>query len=123
MIDNLTMHSACRIAKYKHTVGKVWLKGCEILARSKQVSIGSGVDIPHCFFIHIPRCGGTSVEHALRKIYPKAEGLRAAASFRATQALYPKASSSEKDLYMFKLREILLLYHMSRHIPLVHGHY
>ena len=86
-------------------------------------SNGCKGELPLCFFMHIPRCGGTSVEHALRKIYPNAAGLQAAASFRATQALYPEASSSEKDFHMFKLRESLLLYHMGRHIPLVHGHY
>ncbi len=86
-------------------------------------SNGCKGELPLCFFMHIPRCGGTSVEHALRKIYPNAAGLQAAASFRATQALYPEASSSEKDFHMFKLRESLLLYHMGWHIPLVHGHY
>ncbi|WP_324753944.1 hypothetical protein [Roseovarius sp. Pro17] len=85
-----------------------------------------------CFFMHVPKCGGTSVAEALYATVPISERvgvIDANATRRATAII--EGGKNEKLLYhddlatgtsVFELREKLLLMHMAWGTQLIHGH-
>ena len=90
--------------------------------------IGEGI-----FFLHVPKCGGTSIDHAIRcryhtfkrnacnlvKIDPMAS---TCASNLSNQANFPYDSSD--DYPILKLRENLLLYYMNqKKTNFISGHF
>ena len=86
------------------------------------------------FYLHIPKCGGTSLNNALQKCYfnwslsdtNNIVNLDAPASWEAIEksknlGLKP---DTVDDYQVMKFREELLLYHMSqRHIRFISGHF
>ncbi len=90
-------------------------------------------DLKHkCFYMHVPKCGGTSLSEALYATVPmhKRVGvIDANATRRATALIH----SDENDLYtyhddrptgehVYALREGMLLTHMAWETSLIHGH-
>lgn len=86
------------------------------------------------FFLHVPKCGGTSIRHAIRTNYLTPDirkdrgliGLDPAASAKVVRLIdstdYPHDSSS--DYPIMKLRENILLYFMSqKETRYVAGHF
>ncbi len=85
-----------------------------------------------CFFMHVPKCGGTSVAEALYATVPMSNRIGvidANATRRATAII--EADKNEKLLYhddlptgasVFDLREKILLMHMAWDTQLIHGH-
>lgn len=85
-----------------------------------------------CFFMHVPKCGGTSISEALYATVPlnRRVGLIDAVSTRRASALL-HADRNEKFLYhddfangrrVYDLRESMLLVHMAWGTELIHGH-
>lgn len=92
-----------------------------------------GGELNHrCFFMHIPKCGGTSVTEALNATIPlhKRVGLiDANATRRATSIL--EANKDERLYFhddletgpkVYALRQSLLLTHMAWGTPMIYGH-
>ncbi|GAB4366798.1 MAG: sulfotransferase family 2 domain-containing protein [Elainellaceae cyanobacterium] len=86
------------------------------------------------FFLHIPKCGGTSINKALQDCYlnwyqkntSSFFNLDAPASFNAAQKGTAQILSADTtdDASVLKLRETLLLYYMcQRHISYISGHF
>lgn len=76
------------------------------------------------FFLHIPKCGGTSIRKALESCYSKSDfkpsniiRLNASASLNVSQNL------TSQNLSIFQIREILLLYYMFSGCKLISGHF
>jgi len=101
-------------------IGKLW-----DLVAPRAENLWRGTLSPRIFFLHVPKCGGTTLSQAMVAAYPLTDYLRgrvvtldAAASARAAQF----APSMEGSV--FRMRETLLHYWMSqqrvRHID---GHF
>ena len=86
------------------------------------------------FYLHIPKCGGTSINKALQACYHKWTlsdtsnlfTLDHPASWTATEVLSDMELSSDvvDDQAVMNLREELLIYYMSqRHIDYIGGHF
>lgn len=85
-----------------------------------------------CFFMHVPKCGGTSLSEALYATVPmhrRVGVIDAIATRRATTLMH--ADSGEESLYhddlpngveVYALREKMLLVHMAWGSELIHGH-
>ena len=80
------------------------------------------------FFLHVPKCGGTSIDHAIKSLYRNKDRtvtVNAAASTTAANLLnqinFPHETSD--DYPVLKLRENLLLYFMSQNIKYISGHF
>ena len=78
----------------------------------------------HIFFLHIPKCGGTSISNAISRYYPFSKvNIGAESSSNAAKAIYQLNNALENDYYyVLKLREKLLLYFMSEDIKFIRGH-
>lgn len=77
-----------------------------------------------CFF-HIPKCGGASIDYAIRKHYPFSNvRVTSEASFKATNIMY-QLNESEADEFemVLQFRENLLVYFMSQNVPFISGHF
>ncbi len=85
-----------------------------------------------CFFMHIPKCGGSSIAEALYATVPihKRVGVVDAPTTRRAAAIY-YADRDETMLYhddletgpqVYALREQMLLAHMAWETELIHGH-
>lgn len=79
-------------------------------------------------FLHVPKCGGMSVDYAIRRHYRKKDRLvtiNASASTNAanliSQINFPYGTSD--DYPILKLRENLLLYYMSQNMKYISGHF
>ncbi len=76
-------------------------------------------DLPRLFFLHVPKCGGTSVDKALRRVYQGA-GYR-------TEHLDPFASLKAAELANIRMRpcrDHLLYYHMAqKNMRYLGGHF
>ena len=86
------------------------------------------------FYLHIPKCGGTSVTNAIQACYYKWSfsdtlnffSLDGSASWKTTEILNNIELSSNivNDKTVMNLREELLIYYMSqRHIEYIGGHF
>lgn len=80
------------------------------------------------FFLHVPKCGGTSIDHAIKSLYRNKDRtvtVNAAASTNAANLLnqinFPHETSD--DYPVLKLRENLLLYFMSQNMNYISGHF
>lgn len=85
-----------------------------------------------CVFMHVPKCGGTSVSEALYATVPmhrRVGVIDAISTRKATTLLH--ADAAEPLLYhddlatgedVYKLREQILLTHMAWNTELIHGH-
>lgn len=74
-------------------------------------------------FIHVPKCGGTSISAALLRYYPLSRSrVEGAASFRATRLLHGFDDTLAGFDQVLRFREHLLLYHLSQGRPFVTGH-
>jgi len=85
-----------------------------------------------CVFMHVPKCGGTSISEALYATVPmhRRVGIIDANATRIATALV-HADANEQFLYhddlpngaeVYKLRETQLLMHMAWETELIHGH-
>lgn len=86
----------------------------------------------NCFFMHVPKCGGSSIAEALYAIVPMQQRvgvIDANASRRATAMIH--AGRDEMALYfddfengdkVYDLRNDMLLYHMAWDSAVIHGH-
>jgi hypothetical protein len=85
-------------------------------------------------FIHIPKCGGTSIHRAIKSQYQSSAFVKeksifkldSAASFQAAEKLYGNIVSNESidDRHIFKLRNDLLMYYMAkRSTNYISGHF
>lgn len=88
-----------------------------IIRRSKNIFRGRLKE--NIFFLHIPKCGGTSIRHAIEKDYSTSDNkiaiLDPSASFNAAKL---------SDLRTLKFRENLLLYFMSmKNVKYISGHF
>ena len=79
-------------------------------------------------FLHVPKCGGTSVDYAIRRHYRKKDRLvtiNARASTNAanliSQINFPYETAD--DYPILKMRENLLLYYMSQNMKYISGHF
>jgi len=96
------------------------------------VNVASGRLHHPCFFMHVPKCGGTSISEALYATVPihrRVGIIDANATRRATSIIH--ADKNEKFLYfddlangckVYDLREKLLLMHMAWDTEMIHGH-
>jgi hypothetical protein len=77
------------------------------------------------FFLHVPKCGGTSLRHALiKKSLMSFHSLNAIASLNAAKiALGLEDELSDGYRSVLKFRESILLYEMAKDTRLVTGHY
>jgi hypothetical protein len=87
----------------------------------------------NCCFMHVPKCGGTSMIHALRRICPIQRGLglievapsRSAISLLAERRLdyfgFHEDGPCTADVFAF--RRGLLFYFLASDVPLVAGHF
>lgn len=76
---------------------------------------------PHLFFLHIPKTGGTSAIHALRKKYPfNFFKINAGSSLKAAQRKYGKDYQSFDQCY--DLRESVAAYAMEAGYKCIAGH-
>ena len=80
------------------------------------------------FFLHLPKCGGTSIDHAIKCLYRKKDRtvkVNAVASTKAANLInqinFPYDTSD--DYPILKLRENLLLYFMSQDMKYISGHF
>ncbi len=85
-----------------------------------------------CFFMHVPKCGGTSVSEGLYATVPMSKRIGvidANATRRATAIM--QANENQLHLYhddlpnggaVFEMREQMLLTHMAWKTQLIHGH-
>ncbi len=76
-------------------------------------------DLPRLFFLHVPKCGGTSVDKALRRVYQGAgyrtEHLDSFASLKAAELA---------NIRMRPCRDHLLYYHMAqKNMRYLGGHF
>ncbi len=80
-------------------------------------------------FIHVPKCGGTSVDYAIRKQYPlfrkiSFAGVNPAASLKAVSMINDKDPFEDDYYEVLKFREQILWYHLChRNISYIHGHF
>ncbi|MFT4013554.1 MAG: sulfotransferase family 2 domain-containing protein [Paracoccus sp. (in: a-proteobacteria)] len=85
-----------------------------------------------CVFMHVPKCGGTSVSEALYATVPlhREIGIIDSPSLRSAMAI--QNTGRDDDSYhdegpnaeaISRVRETLLLMHMSHQARLVHGHF
>lgn len=96
------------------------------------VNMASGGLRHPCVFMHVPKCGGTSVSEALYATVPMSRRvgvIDAISTRRATTLMH--ADTTEPFLYhddlptgveVYKLREQILLTHMAWNTELIHGH-
>lgn len=79
------------------------------------------------FFLHVPKCGGTSLDDALAKKFKKSQVFRlnSSASGNAAVKYYSISDITNDDYYhVLKFRESILFYAMSQErIRYVSGHY
>ena len=86
------------------------------------------------FYLHIPKCGGTSITNAIQACYYKWSlsdtlnffSLNASASWKTAEIFTDMELSSDivNDKAVMNLREELLIYYMSqRHIEYIGGHF
>jgi len=76
---------------------------------------------PHIFYLHIPKTGGTSVIHALRKKYPfNFFKIEAGSSLRAAELKFGENYKSFKQCY--DLRESVAAYAMEAGYKCIAGH-
>lgn len=99
--------------------------------RLRRVAIGKGIS-PACLFLHLPKCGGTSLSEALYSGVPFHQRIgvidavstrRAAAidAFDTDDLMLCHEDLAHGDL-TFALREKILLAHMCWDTRLIHGH-
>ena len=94
-------------------------------------TLTGGIQQP-VFFMHLPKCGGTSVSEALYATVPlqKRIGVIDANATRRTAAiihddvdtLHKQHDDLENSANVYKLREHMLINHMAWNSPLIHGH-
>lgn len=99
--------------------------------RSLRTMSGQGLRHP-CVFLHVPKCGGTSVSEALYATVPlhREIGILDSPSIRSALALQ---NSGQDDLSyhdegphaaeVARFREAMVLMHMTHEARLIHGHF
>lgn len=126
-------HTLCipSIYHYGTILIKEYKRRFRTYSRRVTNTLSGGLRHP-CFFMHVPKCGGTSVSEALYATVPMHRRIGiidAIATRRATALLH--ANSNEEFLYhddlptgaeVYDLREKLLLVHMAWKTELIHGH-
>jgi len=87
------------------------------------------------FFLHVPKCGGTSLDHSIRssygtrkvRNYANLEHLDPAAATKAAKIQDKNSSTYDvvyEDYFILKFRESLLLYFMSQNnLKFISGHF
>ncbi len=91
-----------------------------LLAHVRQ--IGGGRLDQRILFLHIPKCGGTSVREAIGASYGWRPGRQSRSARLDAQASWQGSRLSGTDLFAF--RERLLLYELCRpHLQYIAGHY
>jgi len=86
-----------------------------------------------CAFMHLPKCGGTSLSEALYALVPLNQkiGILDAPSTRRALSIFheglddvrPFHDEGDNSAIMMQFREQLLLMHMAHESALVHGHF
>lgn len=78
----------------------------------------------HIFFLHVPKCGGQSIVHGIKKYYPFANiRILTIPSFNSVKVVYRLSKPEANDhYYVYKFRENLLVYFMNQNIPFISGH-
>lgn len=99
--------------------------------RARHTLPGAGLRRP-CLFVHMPKCGGTSLAQGLYGCVPlhRRIGVIDAPSTRRAAAIqgldFDDPQAAHEDLshghHTFALREGLVLTHMAWQTPLIHGH-
>jgi hypothetical protein len=89
--------------------------------------------LANCCFMHVPKCGGTSMIHALRRLCPIQRGLglievapsRSAISLLAERRLdyFGFHEDGPRTAEVFAFRRSLLFYFLASDVPLVAGHF
>ncbi len=83
-------------------------------------------DFPDLFFLHIHKCGGTSIDDAIKRWFPFSNyTIASAPSFRAAKSFYQELDNfadEAETYYVPKYRELLLLYLMGKKIKFISGH-
>lgn len=79
---------------------------------------------PKIIFMHIPKTGGTSVNHSLQNVYGKnhsytVDSILTSQAVRVLNELENSTYKTDK----FQLREFILLYEMARKTPYISGHF
>lgn len=84
-----------------------------------------GSKLPRVAFIHIPKCGGTSVRNAIAAEYPRYDAnmlnWRAVTAARALIAKEVKKGTQQKDASQHM--QFLLAYHLNTRARFISGHY
>jgi|APTNR8051073442_1049403.scaffolds.fasta_scaffold09274_3 hypothetical protein len=74
-------------------------------------------------FHHVPKCGGSSVERALKMRYPLSYSVvNPGATWKVTEALTPELDGAAKIAENFRFREEQLLYWLHHGVQCVMGH-
>lgn len=86
----------------------------------------------NCFFMHVPKCGGSSVAEALYAVVPMQQRvgvIDANASRRATAMIHSGKDELltyfddiETGAAVYEFRRAMLLYHMAWNTAMIHGH-
>lgn len=86
-----------------------------------------------CAFMHLPKCGGTSLSEGLYALVPLQEkiGILDSASIRRALTIYhggpddprPYHDEGEHAAEVAKFREQLVIMHMAHRATLIHGHF
>jgi hypothetical protein len=87
----------------------------------------------NCCFMHVPKCGGTSLIHALRRVCPiqRSLGLIQVAPSRSATSLLAEGrldyfgfhEDGPRTADVFAFRRSLLFYFLASDVPLVAGHF
>lgn len=104
------------------------------LVSSRTLNVFHKIPAKNIFFLHIPKCGGTSLNNALQRCYLKwtlsddsnIMNLDSSASWEAIELSQGSLIDSDTvdDHKVMKFREKLLLYQMSQnHINYISGHF
>ena len=94
----------------------------QLISRTRQSLGGDRLD-QKLFYIHLAKCGGTSVEKAIRMKYQTLDPRRDR-RLHSVEAVPARKAVALTDIRNFDFREIMLLYYMARPSTLcVSGHF